>query len=159
MPRILSVLIKKFWRSKLRQLQKKIAFHRFHLVQKVVLYLNSVDLAIWIHATVTALLHYNTLYMGLLFKTTWKLQLLQNAAAWLLSGAKQSLHTSPILQSFHWLPISYWVQFKHLSCTKPFVAFDPHICRTTCFLMLCHYCFAHWRRAFSKCHSADRKGQ
>lgn len=50
--------------------------------------------------------------MGLPWKTTQKLLLIQNAAAWLLSGAEQNAHVTPILQTVHLLLISYWVQIK-----------------------------------------------
>ncbi len=42
------------------------------------------------------------------------LQLVQNAAARLLSGVKKREHITPILRSLHWLPVCFRVYFKIL---------------------------------------------
>ena len=44
-----------------------------------------------------------------------RLQRVQNAAARLVVRAKCSEHTSPTLQSLHWLPVKYRIQHKALS--------------------------------------------
>ena len=43
-----------------------------------------------------------------------KLQVVQNAVARLLSGARKHHHISPILATLHWLPIRFHVDFKVL---------------------------------------------
>ncbi|XP_067320958.1 uncharacterized protein [Anolis sagrei] len=73
------------------------------------------DLATVVHALVTSRLDYcNALYVGLPLKTARKLQLVQRAAAMLLTGAGRREHTSPLLFQLHWLPICYRAQFKVL---------------------------------------------
>ena len=41
-----------------------------------------------------------------------RLQLVQNAAARLLTGSRKFNHITPILASLHWLPISFRIDFK-----------------------------------------------
>lgn len=55
--------------------------------------------------------------MGLLLKTTWKLQLIQNAVACVLTGARISDHMTPVLWELQWLPICLCAQFKVLFLT------------------------------------------
>lgn len=45
-----------------------------------------------------------------------RLQLLQNAAACLLTGTKKSKHITPVLSSLHWLPVRYRIDVKILLC-------------------------------------------
>jgi len=40
---------------------------------------------------------------------------LQNAAAWLLTGARRCDHISPVLRQLHWLPVQRLVNYK-LAC-------------------------------------------
>lgn len=46
-----------------------------------------------------------------------KLQLVQNAAARILSGNRTGDHITPVLESLHWLPIRFRVDFKILMLT------------------------------------------
>nr|XP_060618433.1 uncharacterized protein LOC132767443 [Anolis sagrei ordinatus] len=79
-------------------------------------YLGKSDLATVVHALVTSRLDYcNALYVGLPLKTARKLQLVQRAAAMVLTGAGRREHTTPLLYQLHWLPISYRTQFKVLA--------------------------------------------
>ena len=58
------------------------AFCHLRQVKQLAPYLSQEDLATVIHATVTSRLDYcNSLYAGLPSNLTWKLQLIQNAAA------------------------------------------------------------------------------
>ena len=52
----------------------------------------------------------NALYVGLHLKLLRKLELVQNVAARLLSGAAPT----PLLRELHWLPIHYRARFKVL---------------------------------------------
>ncbi len=56
----------------------------------------------------------NSLYLGLPKSLLARLQMVQNAAARLLTGAKKHDHITPILASLHWLPVSFRIQFKIL---------------------------------------------
>ena len=48
-------------------------------------------------------------------KTIKQLWLFQNAAARVLSGTKRTELITPVLESLHWLPVSYRIDFKVLS--------------------------------------------
>lgn len=64
-------------------------------------------------ALVTFWLDYcKALYVGLSFKLSWKLQLVQNAEAHLLPGAICFCHITSLLREFNWLPIAFRAQFK-----------------------------------------------
>lgn len=68
-----------------------------------------------IHAFVTTRLDYcNALYMGISKKSLARLQLVQNAAARLLTGSRKREHITPILASLHWLPVHFRIDFKTL---------------------------------------------
>lgn len=56
----------------------------------------------------------NVLYLGVSQSLLSRLQLVQNAAARLLTGTKKREHISPVLVSLHWLPVKYHIQFKAL---------------------------------------------
>ena len=71
-----------------------------------------------IHAFVTSRLDYcNALFSGLPSSTTSRLQLVQNAAARVLTRTKTFEHISPILASLHWLPVHVRADFKILLLT------------------------------------------
>ena len=68
-----------------------------------------------IHAFVTTWLDYcNALYVGVSGSSIARLQMVQNAAACLLTGTHKYEHISPILASLHWLPVQFRVHFKIL---------------------------------------------
>ncbi len=68
-----------------------------------------------LHAFITSRLdHCNALCSGVSQSSLARLQLVQNAAAHLLTGARQREHITPILASLHWLPVHFRVHFKIL---------------------------------------------
>ena len=71
-----------------------------------------------VHAFVTSRLDYcNSLLSGCSNKSLRTLQLIQNAAARVLTGTKIRDHISPILASLHWLPVKSRIEFKILLLT------------------------------------------
>ena len=68
-----------------------------------------------VHAFVTSRLDScNSLLLGVSDSEIEKLQLLQNSAARMITGAKKFDHITPVLYSLHWLPIPKRIEFKVL---------------------------------------------
>lgn len=62
-------------------------------------FLDHRNLATIFHALVTSQVdYYNVVYMELPWETTWKLQMVQNAAASMLMGASRFYHITPLLR-------------------------------------------------------------
>jgi len=86
-------------------------------ISKIKCHLTQETCAKAINATVTSHLDYhNGLLLGLSKKATHKLQLAQNNAARLLTGATRREHMTPVLRQLHWLPVRQRPIFKTL-CT------------------------------------------
>lgn len=69
-------------------------------------------------AVVTSTADYcNTLYVGLPLKMAWKLQLVQNAAAYVIAGARWLNSVRPLLRLLHWLLLCFQTEFKVLVFT------------------------------------------
>ena len=67
------------------------------------------------HAFISTRLDYcNALYTGINQASHARLQLVQNAAARLLTGTCKHDHITPILASLHWLPVHFRIHFKIL---------------------------------------------
>ncbi len=67
------------------------------------------------HAFVSSRLDYcNSLYVGINQSSLSRLQIVQNAAARLLTGSRKRDHITRILSSLHWLPVRYRIDFKIL---------------------------------------------
>lgn len=91
------------------------AFFQLRLLAKVKPYLSPKDLERVIHAFITSRLDYcNSLYVGLDKRSLRRLQLVQNAAARLLTSTKKRDHITPVLASLHWLPVCCRIDFKIL---------------------------------------------
>ena len=66
-----------------------------------------------IHAFITTRLDYcYFLYLCLPKSSFGRLQLVQNAAAYLLPGTRRREPITPILASLHWLPVLSRIEFK-----------------------------------------------
>uniref|UniRef100_A0A670J261 Reverse transcriptase domain-containing protein n=1 Tax=Podarcis muralis TaxID=64176 RepID=A0A670J261_PODMU len=94
------------------------AAYQLYLVCRLRPYLPADCLARVVHALVISRLDYcNALYEGLPLKVTRKLQLMQNAAARLVTGSGRRDHITPVLRDLHWLPVRFRAQFKVLVLT------------------------------------------
>ncbi len=68
-----------------------------------------------VHAFMTSRLDYcNALLGGCPASSINKLQIVQNAAARVLTRSRKYDHITPILQSLHWLPIKFCISYKIL---------------------------------------------
>jgi len=75
---------------------------------------SSQDLEKRVHAFITMVDYCNGLLTGPPKKTIRQLQLIQNAAARILSRTRKYEHITPVLKSLHWLPVTFWIDFKVL---------------------------------------------
>lgn len=67
---------------------------------------------------ITSRLDYcNSLYLGLQHSSPHHLQLVQNAAARLLTGVRMYEHIPLVLANLHWLPAKYRIDFKIILLT------------------------------------------
>lgn len=88
----------------------KSSFFQLRLLAKVKPYLPHPDFERVIHL----LIYCNALYIGLDQTFLHRLQMVQNAAARLLTGTKKYEHITPVLKTLHWLPVSHRIHFKIL---------------------------------------------
>jgi len=61
----------------------------------------------------------NSLYVGLDQRSLRGLQLVQNAAARLLTATKKREHITPVLAPVHWLPVRFRIDFNELYLDVP----------------------------------------
>uniref|UniRef100_A0A8C6PYD4 Reverse transcriptase domain-containing protein n=1 Tax=Nothobranchius furzeri TaxID=105023 RepID=A0A8C6PYD4_NOTFU len=93
-------------------------FFQLRNISKVRKLVSTADLEKIIHAFVSSRLDYcNALFTGLSKTSLSRLQAIQNAAARLLTKSSRRAHITPGLQSLHWLPVEYRIQFKVLVLT------------------------------------------
>ena len=91
------------------------SFYHLRLLAKIKPVLSFNDLERVIHAFISSRLDYcNALYVGLNKGSIARLQLVQNAAARLLTGTRIFEHITPVLASLHWLPVHFRINFKIL---------------------------------------------
>ncbi|XP_056626279.1 uncharacterized protein LOC130438398 [Triplophysa dalaica] len=96
----------------------KIAFFHFKNISKLRHMLSLSDAEKLIHAFMTSRLDYcNALLGGCPAGLLQKLQLVQNAAARVLTRTKKFEHITPVLSTLHWLPIKHRINFKILLIT------------------------------------------
>ncbi len=93
----------------------KTAFYHLRNMSKVRPILSLPDSEKLVHAFISSRLDYcNALFPGLTKQALYKLQLIQNAAARVLTKTKRCEHITPILASLHWLPVKHRIDFKIL---------------------------------------------
>ncbi len=93
----------------------KTAFYHFRNISKVRSLLSQSDSEKLVHAFISSRLDYcNGLFAGLAKQTLNKLQLIQNAAARVLTRTRRCEHITPVLISLHWLPVKQRIDFKIL---------------------------------------------
>ena len=93
----------------------KSAFYHLKKNSKLKKCFSYVDQEKLIHAFITSRVDYcNGLFTGLPQKNIKHLQIIQNAAARLLTQTKKRDHITPVLRFLHWLPVSFRIDFKVL---------------------------------------------
>ena len=91
------------------------AFYHLKNLAKIRCFLSVSDSEKLVHAFISSRLDYcNALFAGLTKQALHKLQLIQNAAARVLTKTKKYEHITPILTSLHWLPVKQRIDFKIL---------------------------------------------
>uniref|UniRef100_A0A3B4C3D6 Reverse transcriptase domain-containing protein n=1 Tax=Pygocentrus nattereri TaxID=42514 RepID=A0A3B4C3D6_PYGNA len=94
------------------------AFLHLHNIAKIRNALSLRDAETLAHAFITSRLDYcNALLSGCTSRNLNKLQLVQNAAARVLTETRTSDHISPALSSLHWLPVKFRIDYKILLLT------------------------------------------
>uniref|UniRef100_A0AAQ6IH18 Reverse transcriptase domain-containing protein n=1 Tax=Anabas testudineus TaxID=64144 RepID=A0AAQ6IH18_ANATE len=94
------------------------AFFHLRNIAKIRSILSQSDAEKLVHAFVTSRLDYcNSLLIGCPNNSLKSLQLIQNAAARVLTGISKRDHISPTLASLHWLPVKSRIEFKILLLT------------------------------------------
>uniref|UniRef100_A0A8C5GRC9 Reverse transcriptase domain-containing protein n=1 Tax=Gouania willdenowi TaxID=441366 RepID=A0A8C5GRC9_GOUWI len=93
----------------------KTAFYHLKNISRVKGLMAQKDQEKLVHAFISSRLDYcNGLLTGIPQKSIKQLQLVQNAAARVLTRTKRSEHITPVLKSLHWLPVSLRIDFKVL---------------------------------------------
>uniref|UniRef100_A0A674PN03 Reverse transcriptase domain-containing protein n=1 Tax=Takifugu rubripes TaxID=31033 RepID=A0A674PN03_TAKRU len=100
------------------KLVSRSAFFHLRNISKIRKLLMQPDAEKLVHAFVTSRLDYcNSLLSGCPNNSLRSLQLIQNAAARVLTGIDKRDHISPVMASLHWLPVKFRITFKTLLLT------------------------------------------
>ncbi len=89
----------------------KSAYSHLKNIARIRCFVSSHDLEKLVHAFITSRVDYCN---GLLTGLIRQLQLIQNAAARILTRTRKSEHITPVLRSLHWLPVTFRIDFKVL---------------------------------------------
>ena len=93
----------------------KSAYYHLKNIARINGFLSKGDLEKLVHAFISSRLDYcNGVFTGLSKKSIRQLQLIQNAAARVLTNTRKMDHITPVLRSLHWLPVSQRIDFKIL---------------------------------------------
>ncbi len=93
----------------------KSAYYHLKNIARIRRFVSSQDLEKLVHAFITSRVDCcNGLLTGLPKKTIRQLQLIQNAAARILTRTRKSEHITAVLRSLHWLPVTFRIDFKVL---------------------------------------------
>ncbi len=117
--KIKSKILGWFWRQTLVfshvKAVTKSAYHHLKNIARIRCFVSSQDFEKLVHAFITSRVDYcNGLLTGLPKKTIRQLQLIQNAAARILTRTRKSEHITLVLRSLHWLPVTFRIDFKVL---------------------------------------------
>uniref|UniRef100_A0A674PHN9 Reverse transcriptase domain-containing protein n=1 Tax=Takifugu rubripes TaxID=31033 RepID=A0A674PHN9_TAKRU len=100
------------------KLVSRSAFFHLRNITKIRKLLTRHDAEKLIHAFVSSRLdYYNSLLSGCPNNSLRSLQLIQNAAARVLTGIDKRDHITPVMASLHWLPVKFRIIFKTLLLT------------------------------------------
>ncbi|XP_059207040.1 uncharacterized protein LOC131986205 [Centropristis striata] len=93
----------------------KSAYYHLKNIARIKGFVSKQDMEKLIHAFIFSRLDYcNGIFTGLNKKSIRQLQLIQNAAARVLTNTRKLDHITPVLKSLHWLPVSQRIYFKIL---------------------------------------------
>lgn len=113
----MSYLIRLSFDQHIKELTQTSFFH-LRNIAKLRSIVSQSELEQIIHAFISSRLDYcNSLFTCLSKSSLDHLQLIQNAAARLLTRSSRTTHITPILSSLHWLPIKFRIHFKVLLFT------------------------------------------
>ena len=88
-------------------------FYQLRQLRTVIGSLTSAAAATLVHAFISSRLDYcNSLLHGVADNQIRRLQSVQNAAARLVTGTRRNEHITPILNSLHWLPVKWRIEYK-----------------------------------------------
>ena len=97
---------------------RKSAYYHLKNISRIKGLLAQQDLEKLVHAFIFSRLDYcNSVFSGLPKKSIRPLQLIQNAAARVLTKTRRVEHITPVLRSLHWLPVSQRIDFKIILLT------------------------------------------